>query len=1544
MKTKTLQPVLLFLIVITAFSFTANAQTGYIYVHKKTLDESSSVDFTFSGSGTIGAFTLNDNPTQIPVMDIGSSQNGRLWAVGTSNNTLYYRDIGSSAWTATAITNASRVDGGATNTCYVVLTTGSIISYNGASTTIGAKADYGASNAADVGSCWDTQPYIVTAAGKIYRYSGGGTTWAQVGATTNNISIDGIPGSTNFVVCKTDNIAYSVTSAGVPTSLGNAANTNGVTDVAADALGNIYACFASSVANTQPSVCKWNSGTSWTIENTSRGASNITAGAGGEVWAAGIDGNTAPFGNIFTRSFNGTAVQWIDDERVRTSPVNGNSEMIAVAPGTYTITETDPSGWDNTGITIGDPTNNSTADTINNTVTLNVAANETVNVIFINVKLNPFSMTTDCTVAYKEDFGTGTVGSFGPALTGQTSYHFIGVAGEAKDGYYKVVGTGTDWAFYSDAVSDHTSGNGQGRMMAVNASYEVSQFFRRRFTGLVPGATYNFSAWVAALTNSFAIIRPNVSFLVIDPNNYHTIASTTSGDITTVATWGQYTLSFVATTATVDLSIVNNTIGGYGNDLALDDISFTMVPPVFSTATTTTNVSCGSLGTITVTSPLGASYEYSKDGTNYQTSPSFTNAAIGNYTVYDRYVGTTGCISSTPATINVISTCSSPTAANIIASMSNNNGPTLLNPLTGAEPGVSITAYTIGNALPSAAQGVLYVCPGAVPGSCTAVTANQSLTPAQAAAIYFDPAPGYTGAITNISYTATDANGNISPAATISIVTTNEPPVANNIASQTISHTGISTLPALNANDADGSISNYKVTSLPNAGTQGTLTYCTTPPATGCGTAVVAGANLTPAQAASLSFTPVVTFTGTLNIPYTAADNNNQVSNTANLTIRIAATASAVIPPVAGNLLSPPMNNTNAHTKLPPLAATDLDGSITSYTITTIPSAASGILYLCTGAVPATCSAVTAGLTITPAQVGLLYFDPAPTFTGTASFNYTATDNTALVSAAAIVNIPVVNQPPVANNIIYGTIPKSTATNTSLPSLSANDPDGTIASFTVNTIPNAATEGILNTCPGAIPGTCVAVTAGQVLTPAQAAQLTFIPVTTFTGNTKFTFTATDNNGNTSTAATYGIMVGNPPLLAAGAPPVTNPVSTTMSNTNAATAIPALSGSDPNSDLSNYIVSSIPLAVQGVLTYCTAPPSTGCGTAVTVGISLTPVQAATLSFDPNGGYTGPVEFLYYAADAVSHNSNVSAYIINTTNNPPVSNNIINSKILNTSGPATLGSLQATDGDGTIGNYTITSIPAASQGTLNVCTTPPGTGCTAVTVGQVLTTAQAAQLAFTPTAGYNGIVYFGYTATDNNGLISNPAAVSIPVGSYTTLPVSLISFTATPEGNAVKLLWQAAAEINLSNYEVQYSTDGINYTAIGTVSANNSGYYYFIHNSPVAGINYYRLKLIDNNSNFTYSPVRIVNFGKEDILTIYPNPASNEINISVPVKWVSKSMAIQIIGLDGRMVVYQTIDAISQTETVDISNLPPGIYNVKLVFKNGESFNELLMIAR
>lgn len=181
------------------------------------------------------------------------------------------------------------------------------------------------------------------------------------------------------------------------------------------------------------------------------------------------------------------------------------------------------------------------------------------------------------TPIFTEDFGAGPID--GPALpTGTTNYNFT--TGTPGDGDYTVSSTTNYYNWHN--VSDHTPGDTNGKSLIVNASFTAGEFYRRPVTGLCENTTYEFSAWLVNLLPQNSCegngIPINVRFQIWDETDTNLLAQGDTGDIPNrnAPEWEQYALVFKTLTAqtSVILKMRNNANGGCGNDLAIDDISF----------------------------------------------------------------------------------------------------------------------------------------------------------------------------------------------------------------------------------------------------------------------------------------------------------------------------------------------------------------------------------------------------------------------------------------------------------------------------------------------------------------------------------------------------------------------------------------------------------------------------------------------------------------------------------------------------------------------------------------------------------------------------------------------------------------------------------------------------------------------------------------------------------------------------------------------------------------------------------------------------------
>lgn len=896
-----------------------------------------------------------------------------------------------------------------------------------------------------------------------------------------------------------------------------------------------------------------------------------------------------------------------------------------------------------------------------------------------------------------------------------------------------------------------------------------------------------------------------------------------------------------------------------------------------------------------------------------------------------------------------------PVANNITAPALNSSDTARAIPqLKASNPsGTGIKSYTI-RTIPPATEGVLYYCSTAPTvcalGSLTPVVAGTAITPAQSASLYFNPAQGFMSKV-SFTYDALDSNNLVSNTANYIIPVFNNPPVTQSIfTAKIVDTTSAARIPGLLGADNDGVVVNYTLSSIP-ASTQGTLSYCVggAIPCAVAEATIAPGSTtvLTPAEMLTMKFDPVLGFAGNYIFNYIATDNNNLPGNSSTYTIPVVPVSGLTgnLPPLATNITAQNINNSLGRTPIPNLLGTDPDGTINRYTIgATLPPSSEGVLYYCAGTgtcTPGTLSAITAGMNLTPLEATTLHFDPAPGFTGTSSFTYTVTDNdgTPLTSAPATYKIPVVNNPPVANPTSVSPINNAKVTPTLLPPLTGNDADGTVVSYNIVTVP-AATSGTLKYCVG--PAACTAVTLTTItagitgLTPAQVATLNFIPVSTFTGDYVFTFTTVDNNGLVSEPATFTIPVIATPV-GVGQPPLAYSYNNApISSTATALLSTALTGTDPDGTVSNFTITSLPVASHGVLTYCKTPPATDCGTTVTLGMIMSQAQANTITFTPASGFMGVATFNYTNKDNDSNVSNTATVTIPVVNNPPVAKNINNSAVSRLSPAVTLNPLSSTDADGTVQTYTILTVPTIDQGVLRLCTAPPATGCTAVVPGQVLTPAQINLLSFQPNEKVHvPVVSFLYMTTDNSGNLSNVATVNIPISDAFVLPLDLISFTASKQGRNAMIIWETGVEKEPIIYELMHSIDAKTWKSIDRQNSLGSGnitnHYSYLHTSVSGGIQYYRLDISNQMGEHKYSPVRSLNFDNVQAYSIMvqPNPVADKLYVSTS----DNSVMDMVILYNNEGKKLQVMQDVSSGTVINMNTYNPGMYILQIIDKNG-----------
>ncbi len=172
--------------------------------------------------------------------------------------------------------------------------------------------------------------------------------------------------------------------------------------------------------------------------------------------------------------------------------------------------------------------------------------------------------------------------------------------------------------------------------------------------------------------------------------------------------------------------------------------------------------------------------------------------------------------------------------------------------------------------------------------------------------------------------------------------------------------------------------------------------------------------------------------------------------------------------------------------------------------------------------------------------------------------------------------------------------------------------------------------------------------------------------------------------------------------------------------------------------------------------------------------------------------------------------------------------------------------------------------------------------------------------------------------------------------TALPVTLLSFTAKPEGDRVQLAWTTLTERDAKQFIVERSYDLGEYITVGEVDANGTTnerqYYGLTDLNPRPGSNYYRLSQLDLDGTIhSYKIISAIVRGNEPVVAVYPNPASpDRIHIRL---WNVDDAAVRLLAITGQVVDGRLERKAGEADLIFDQPLPTGLYWLE-VQTNGE----------
>ncbi len=164
----------------------------------------------------------------------------------------------------------------------------------------------------------------------------------------------------------------------------------------------------------------------------------------------------------------------------------------------------------------------------------------------------------------------------------------------------------------------------------------------------------------------------------------------------------------------------------------------------------------------------------------------------------------------------------------------------------------------------------------------------------------------------------------------------------------------------------------------------------------------------------------------------------------------------------------------------------------------------------------------------------------------------------------------------------------------------------------------------------------------------------------------------------------------------------------------------------------------------------------------------------------------------------------------------------------------------------------------------------------------------------------------------------------------------NFRGTITGGKSYLTWGTRGEKNLSHYEIEKSSDGVNFTKIGRVEARNTteAFYNFTDPAELNGRQFYRLKMYQTETMYKYSSIIELSTALSFKVNNVQNPFDDKINadITVPESGVININIYNDKGQKLKVVKQHVTKGSGKIEVSDLGTISAGVYYMSVEYKN------------
>jgi len=193
-------------------------------------------------------------------------------------------------------------------------------------------------------------------------------------------------------------------------------------------------------------------------------------------------------------------------------------------------------------------------------------------------------------------------------------------------------------------------------------------------------------------------------------------------------------------------------------------------------------------------------------------------------------------------------------------------------------------------------------------------------------------------------------------------------------------------------------------------------------------------------------------------------------------------------------------------------------------------------------------------------------------------------------------------------------------------------------------------------------------------------------------------------------------------------------------------------------------------------------------------------------------------------------------------------------------------------------------------------------------------------------------FTFRAVQPGDILFDDLALTVAGG---PLPVTFEGFTSRRNTDGtIKLLWDVATEINVKGYYVESSTNGVDFTNAGYVTASGKDIYSFDIAAKLLQTTFFRVRNVDFDGKSKYTPIIRV-YAKEQTdshIQVYPVPATDQVTVQHSKS--SEKATVTLISPDGKILQQKVAVANTLQTQLNINTLASGLYIVRYDDGNGD----------